>query len=252
MRERPLADVPRWVVAALAFALALQIGVASLQPRPSARAEDLGPAPGANTLRLAAVGEPIALANLLMLYLQAFDYQAGTRVPYRDLDYDRLVAWLARILELDPAGQYPLMSASRLYAEVPDPAKQRKMLDFIYREYLQDPNRRWPWLAHATLVAKHQLKDLPLARQYAVALQQNTTTPGCAGLGPADGAVHPRGHERAGGRQDHDRRAVGERTGQGPPGCRAAPAAARAAGGEAQGEMTRPTSRAPLSTSWRC
>jgi hypothetical protein len=177
MRERPLADVPRWVAVGLAFALALQVGVALLQPRPSARAEDLGPAPGIDTLRLAAVGEPVALANLLMLYLQAFDYQAGTRIPYRDLDYDRLVAWLSRILELDPAGQYPLMSASRLYAEVPDQAKQRKMLDFIYREYLLDPNRRWPWLAHATLVAKHQLKDLPLARRYAVALQQNTTTP---------------------------------------------------------------------------
>ena len=177
MRERPLADVPRWVAVGLVFALALQVGVALLQPRPSARAEDLGPAPGVNALRLAAVGEPIALANLLMLYLQAFDYQAGTRVPYRDLDYDRLVAWLSRILELDPAGQYPLMSASRLYAEVPDPAKQRAMLDFVYREYLRDPNRRWPWLAHATLVAKHQLKDLPLARKYAVALQQNTTAP---------------------------------------------------------------------------
>ena len=112
-----------------------------------------------------------------MLYLQAFDYQAGSRVPYQDLDYDRLVDWLARILELDPRGQYPLMSASRLYAEVPGPAKQRKMLDFIYREYLRDPNRRWPWLAHATLLAKHQLKDLPLARKYAVALQQNTTAP---------------------------------------------------------------------------
>jgi hypothetical protein len=177
MPERPLADVPRWVVAGLSAALALQLAVAFLRPQPAARAGDLGPAPAANALRLAALGEPIAAADLLMLYLQAFDYQAGTRVPYRDLDYDRLVEWLGRILALDPLGQYPLMSASRLYAEVPDPAKQRKMLDFIYREYLRDPNRRWPWLAHATIVAKHQLKDLPLARKYAVALQQNTTTP---------------------------------------------------------------------------
>jgi hypothetical protein len=177
MRERPLADVPRWVAAGLAAALALQVGVAWLQPPPAASAADLSPAPGANTLRLAAIGEPIAAANLLMLYLQAFDYQAGTRAPYKDLDYDRLVDWLTRILELDPRGQYPLMSASRLYAEVPDAAKQRKMLDFIYREYLRDPNRRWPWLAHATLLAKHQLKDLPLARKYAVALQHNTTAP---------------------------------------------------------------------------
>jgi len=69
------------------------------------------------------------------------------------------------------------MSASRLYAEVPVPAKQRKMLDFVYRAYLEDPDRRWPWLAHATIIAKHELKDLPLARQYAVALQKHTTTP---------------------------------------------------------------------------
>jgi hypothetical protein len=51
------------------------------------------------------------------------------------------------------------------------------MLDFVFREYLKDPNRRWPWLAHATILAKHRLKDLPLARQYAAALQQHTTAP---------------------------------------------------------------------------
>ena len=112
-----------------------------------------------------------------MLYIQAFDYRAGTRIPYRELDYDVLIDWLARILDLDPAGQYPLWSAARLYAQVPDPERQRKMLDFIYREYFADPNRRWPWLAQATVIAKHELKNLPLARKFAVALQQNTTDP---------------------------------------------------------------------------
>jgi hypothetical protein len=176
MRERPVADVPLWITALLVLALALQISMAALQPRPSAKAENLGPPPSAHALRLASLGEPIALAKLAMLYVQAFDYQAGTRVPYRNLDYEHLEAWLARILELDPAGQYPLMSASRLYAEVPDREKQRQMLEFVFREYLKDPNRRWPWLAHATVLAKHQLKDLPLARKYAVALERNTTT----------------------------------------------------------------------------
>jgi hypothetical protein len=93
-------------------------------------------------------------------------------MPYRDLDYDRLESWLARILELDPQGQYPLLAASRLYAEVPVESKQRSMLDFIYREFLLDPNRRWPWLAHATAIAKHRLHDLPLARHYARAIQR--------------------------------------------------------------------------------
>jgi hypothetical protein len=165
------------VVVFFAVALALQIAVGSARPRPQASAQDLPAPPTASLLRLAAIGEPVALAKLLMLYLQAFDYRAGSRVPYRDLDYDRLEAWLSRLLELDPTGQYPLMLASRLYAEVPDPARQRKMLELVYREYLKDPNRRWPWLAHATVIAKHELKDLPLARRFAVALQQHTTTP---------------------------------------------------------------------------
>src|SRR6185503_9960847 len=37
------------------------------------------------------------------------------------------------------------------------------------------PNRRWPWLAHAALLAKHRLHDLPLARRYAAALDRYTT-----------------------------------------------------------------------------
>jgi hypothetical protein len=177
MRERPVSHVPRWVLALLGIALAAQLTVALGLPRPRAAAADLGQPPGLAALRLASFGDPVPLAKLLMLYLQAFDYQAGTRTPYRDLDYERLEAWLDRILALDPDGQYPLMSASRLYAQVPDAAKQRRMLDFVYRRYLEDPNRRWPWLAHATVLAKHELKDLPLARRYAVALQQHTTTP---------------------------------------------------------------------------
>jgi hypothetical protein len=177
MRERPVADVPRWVLALLCATLALQLWGGASRPPPRAAAGDLGVPPSVDMLRLASVGEPVALGKLLMLYLQAFDFQAGSRVPYRDLDYDRLEAWLARIVALDPLGQYPLMSASRLYAEVPDPAKQRKMLDFVYRAYLEDPNRRWPWLAHAAIIAKHELKDLTLARQYAAALRQHATGP---------------------------------------------------------------------------
>src|SRR5512134_3161285 len=145
MRERPVSHVPRWVLLLLGVALALQLAFGLGLPRPRAAAADLPHPPGLAALRLAAFGDPVPLAKLLMLYLQAFDYQAGSRVPYRDLDYERLEAWLERILALDPDGQYPLMSASRLYAQVPDPERQRKMLDFVYREYLRDPNRRWPW-----------------------------------------------------------------------------------------------------------
>jgi hypothetical protein len=173
--ERPLSHVSHPVLGLLAAGLALQIGLHALAPEPEAKAQDLTQPPSTSLLRLASLGEPIALAKILMLQLQAFDYQAGTKIPYKDLDYARLEAWLSRILELDPAGQYPLLAAARLYAEVPREAKQRSMMDFIYRQYFLDPNRRWPWLAHATFLAKHRLKDMGLALKYAAALQKYTT-----------------------------------------------------------------------------
>lgn len=175
MHERPVAQVPRAVLALLALGLAAQIGLRANAPEPRAKAEELAPAPDIAVLRLASVGEPIALARMLMLYLQAFDYQSGSRIPYRDLDYRRLEDWLERILELDPQGQYPLLAASRVYAGVPVETKTRSMLEFIHREFLKDPNRRWRWLADAAVIAKHQLHDLPLARRYAASIQREAT-----------------------------------------------------------------------------
>jgi hypothetical protein len=174
--ERPLSHVSAPVLALLAAGLALQIGLHAAAPQPRAAAPDLMPAPATSLLRLASLGEPIALAKILMLQLQAFDYQSGSKIPYKELDYARVQDWLARILDLDPEGQYPLLAASRLYAEVPDEARQRSMLDFVYRQYLLDPNRRWPWLAHATFLAKHRLQDMDLALKYAAALQKFTTS----------------------------------------------------------------------------
>lgn len=120
-------------------------------------------------------GEREAGARIAMLYLQAFDLGGTNAAPYQRLDYGRLTAWLRAILALDPRSEYPLFSAARLYAEVPDPARARLMLEFVYEQYLVDPNRRWPWLAHAALLAKHRLHDLPLARRYAAAIDRHTT-----------------------------------------------------------------------------
>lgn len=175
--ERSLAAVPRALWALLAAALAAQI--AWQHPgRPRApSAADLPPPPSVQALRLAAFGEPEALARIAMLYVQSFDLAAGNSLPYQQLDYRRLVGWLRNILELDPRSDYPLFSAARIYAEVPDPARSRIALEFVYEEFLRDPNRRWPWLAHAALVAKHRLHDLALARRYATAVERYTTAP---------------------------------------------------------------------------
>jgi hypothetical protein len=175
--ERSVGAVPAWIIVALVLTLVLQLALKLTAQPPLAGASDLPAPPSEKILRLAVFGDPVPAAKLLMLYLQAFDLNAVNRMPYQALDYDRLIDWLGKILALDPKGQYPLHAASRLYADVPFEAKQRKMLEFIYSQFLVDPNRRWPWLAHATLVAKHQLKDLPLARKYAAAIQSMAKGP---------------------------------------------------------------------------
>lgn len=109
-----------------------------------------------------------------MLWLQSFDYQPGISIPLRELDYARLVDWLRAILTLDPSSHYPLLAASRLYAEVPDPERQRRVLRFVYESFLEAPNDRWQWLAHAVFVARHRLRDLDLALAYARALAERT------------------------------------------------------------------------------
>jgi hypothetical protein len=172
-----LAAVPAWILCVLALALAVQIGSRSMQRTGAPEASDLPVAPSAAALRLASFGETAAFSRLAMLWLQAFDLRGDNANSFQKLDYERLVAWLAAILATDPRNGYPLFAAARVYAENTDPAKKRRMLEFIYTEFGRDPNGRWPALAHATLLAKHRLRDLPLAQRYAQAIQQRATDP---------------------------------------------------------------------------
>lgn len=173
--ERPLSSVPSRIILLLGAAL-IVLGVwQAAAPKPVARASSLGMPPDISWLRATSLGDPIALSQLLVLYLQAFDNQPGVSVAFRELDYSAVEAWLEIALALDAAAQYPLMMAAQLYAQVPDEPKQRQMLEFVRREFLRDPNRRWRWLAHAAIVAKHRLNDMPLALRYAEDITQHAT-----------------------------------------------------------------------------
>jgi len=175
--QRPLAAVPAWVLCLLALGLAAQVSLRSTGRAAPPAASDLPNAPSAAALRLASLGETAAFSRLAMLWLQSFDSRGDNAMPYQRLDYGRLIAWLAAILTTDPRSGYPLFAAALVYADNADTAKARRMLDFVYTEFGRDPNGRWQALAHATLLAKHRLRDLPLARRYAQAIERQTTDP---------------------------------------------------------------------------
>ena len=176
-RERPVGSVPAAIRLMLAGALALQIGWHAWRPDPGAEAGALAPAPPASSLRIAALGDEAVLAKLLLLRLLAHDNQPGMRIPYLRLDYGRVSGWLDAILDLDPRADSPLLAAARLYGSVPDPHRQRVMFELVYRRFHEDPDRRWPWLAHAAVMAKHRLDDPALALRYARAVTEHALGP---------------------------------------------------------------------------
>lgn len=173
---RPLSTVPLPVLAVLIASLVIQVWWSHARPRAAATAEALPDAPDIRLLQLYGLGEPDVLAKILMLWLQAYDNQPGVSIPFAELDYARVVNWLDALLDLDSRFQYPLLSASRVYTETPDDAGKRQMLEFVYRRFREDPERRWPWMAHGVYVAKHRIKDLQLALKYANALRLNLSS----------------------------------------------------------------------------
>jgi hypothetical protein len=161
----------------LLAALIAQVAWGWSRPDPVASASALDLPPPIEVIRVASIGEPIAAAQWLTLSLQSYDNQPGVSIPFLDLDYARVSAWLGRILEMDPNTQYPLLMAAQLYAQVPDRGKQRAMLDFVRQQFPHDPDRRWRYLAHMAIMAKHRLNDLPLALACAQDIQLHATAP---------------------------------------------------------------------------
>jgi len=174
-RDRPVSDVPKSVIVLLSLALALQLIAHGLQAPVVAKAEALMAPLSARAYVMSSLGEPIATAKFLNLWLQAFDNQPGVSLSFQQLNYPRLTDWLDTILDLDPRAHYPMLVAARVYGSIKNPEKQRVMMDYIFLKFNEDPNKYWRWLAHAVITAKHELKDNALALKYANALAEKVT-----------------------------------------------------------------------------
>ena len=176
--QRPLRDVPRYVLVALVILGASQLALKSVTPLAQSNVRELGAPPSALALRVRAMGEESVYARLLVLFLQAHDTQPGLSIPLRELNYEYVLAWLGAAQALDTRTQLPLLVAARVYAAVSDEPRRRAALAFLEEQFLIAPNERWRWLAEAAIMAKHRLNDLPLAlrlarliRTYATAKQ---------------------------------------------------------------------------------
>jgi len=128
--------------------------------------------PTESALRVIAASDQSFSYRLIIFWLQQFDVQAGQYVSFSSLDYQKLSGWLSALSTYEPASQYPMLLAARIYSRVSDGDRVRQMLDLIYQQYKLNPEKNWRWLAEATITAQHKLKDKKLALKYATALAE--------------------------------------------------------------------------------
>lgn len=145
-------------------------------PPASLPAAPLLPSPPAlPVLRALALGEPAALSRAISIGLLMHESNQGEPLPLQRLDYPALLGWMDRALALDPSRHDLVLLVARVYAEVPEPTRQRLAIAFVARHFAAAPAERWPALAHVTVLARHRLGDLALARELARTLRVNST-----------------------------------------------------------------------------
>ncbi len=147
------------IVLALAVQCAWSARARHLESLPAA----IPPAPTLGILDAFAFGDPAAVSYLISLRLQSVDDGFARVSSFATLHYGHLSDWLSLALDLDPVGHYPLLLASHVYSQVQDPARQRRMIALVRAQANKDLSRRWQWLAHVSIMARHRLHDPRLA-----------------------------------------------------------------------------------------
>ncbi len=167
-RVRSISHVPRIVLLVLIALLILQIINHHYNSQKlTIEFQQINNPPSDRMLKLASLGSEKLYSYFLILKLQLHDNQVGKNIAYNRLDYERLSAWLKSIYRINPDSDYPAFLASRVYSQVKDPAKIRLMIKLIIDLFEHNPLQHWRRMTEASLLAKHQLKDLEFALELA-------------------------------------------------------------------------------------
>lgn len=130
--------------------------------------EAMPPPPAETALKGMAFGDDEFLYRATALWLQDVGDGGGRLKPLREMDYDRVVAWLRALDRLDPKAEFAHAVAAHEFGQVQiDPSRVRKIVLYLREVGLSDPARRWPWLVWAAERARHELKDKELVRGFA-------------------------------------------------------------------------------------
>lgn len=166
--QRKLVQVPVWVPGCFMLILLLQLMYHHFFSQPASSVyRQLNKPLEAAYYRAMSMGSQQLLSYLLMFRVQLHDNQKGQHVNYTHLDYTVLSDWLLTLYEMNPASDYPAFLASRVYSNIDEPKKIRKMVELVEILFQKNPQLHWRRMTEACLLLKHQLNDLPAALRIA-------------------------------------------------------------------------------------
>ena len=164
VRERKLSQVPITILLGFALFLIAQLSYHYFHNSSSdASFRQLTSPRNPEHYRAMSSGSDRLLSYLLLIGVQLHDNQKGLHVSYNRLDYRLLSDWLLALYELNPDSDYPAFLAARVYSQVEDKDKLRRMVGVVELLFDKNPQQHWRRMTEACLILKHQLKDLPEA-----------------------------------------------------------------------------------------
>jgi hypothetical protein len=128
---------------------------------------DIGQPPGLLAAKVESLGEDAFFFRSCSLMLQHAGNLNGTIVPYYQLNYTHLQAWLGLLERFDSKAQITPTMASFLFGASQNGADTKYVIDYLEARALAHPADNWRWLGEAVYLARYRLKDQNRAQQLA-------------------------------------------------------------------------------------
>jgi hypothetical protein len=133
--------------------------------------------PGRVAVKALSFGDEEFYFRLLALDIQNAGDTFGRFTELYKYDYRKLYAWFTLLDTLDNDSDYIPFIASYYYSQTQHVSDVRYVVDYLYEHSYQRPAKKYWWLAQATYLAQHKLKDNDLALKMAAPLEHADDAP---------------------------------------------------------------------------
>lgn len=133
--------------------------------------------PGETAVKALSFGDEEFYFRILGLNIQNAGDTFGRFTALNKYDFKKLHAWFMLLDSLDRESSYIPFLASYYFSQTQNVADNKYVVDYLYAHSADRPEKKYWWLAQATYIAEHKLKDTELALKMAKPLEEAKDAP---------------------------------------------------------------------------